>query len=104
MCRVRHAQPGEGFGLTYIEAMARGKPCVGGRQDAAQCVIRHGRTGLLVDDPADPREVAGAIRQLLSNPTLAAEMGRAGYDLVQERYLYPHFRDRFLKCLGLVNV
>lgn len=94
---------GEGFGLTYIEAMARGKPCVGGRQDAAQCVIRHGQTGLLVDDPTDIHEVAEASRQLLSNPALAWEMGRAGYYLVQERYLYPHFRDRFLKCLDLEN-
>jgi len=94
---------GEGFGLTYIEAMARGKPCVGGRQDAAQCVIRHGQTGLLVDDPTDTQEVAEAIRQLLSNPVSAREMGRAGYCLVQERYLYPHFRSRFLKCLGLEN-
>ena len=39
---------GEGFGLVYLEAMARGKPVIGGAHGGAPEVIDDGKTGYLV--------------------------------------------------------
>ena len=36
------------FGLVYLEAMARGLPCVGTTQFAVPEIVQHGKTGLLV--------------------------------------------------------
>jgi glycosyltransferase involved in cell wall biosynthesis len=92
---------GEGFGLVYLEAMSRGKPCIGARADATPCVIRDGETGLLVDDARSPAQVAEAVLWLFDHPEEAQRMGRAGYDLVQSYYLFPHFKERFWKALSV---
>lgn len=92
---------GEGFGLVYLEAMSRSRPCVGGRLDATPYVVRHNETGVLIDDPTRPSDVAAALVSLLVDPKQAADMGRAGYELVQSYYLYEHFRDRFWKVLNI---
>lgn len=92
---------GEGFGLVYIEAMRWGKPCLGSRVDAAQSVIRDNTTGVLVDDPQSPVEVAERLIQLFREPETATKWGRAGAELVKEHYLYEHFKVRFLDALNL---
>jgi glycosyltransferase involved in cell wall biosynthesis len=84
----------EGFGLVYLEAMARGKPCIGGSMDAAQCVIRNGETGLLVDDPRSAEQVANQICRLLDDPQLALRMGQSGLAQVCNHYLFAHFKQR----------
>ena len=90
---------GEGFGLVYLEAMSRGKPCIGARADATPYVIREGETGLLVDEARSPAQVADAVLWLFDHPEEAECMGRAGYELVQSYYLFPHFKERFLKLI-----
>jgi phosphatidylinositol alpha-1,6-mannosyltransferase len=89
----------EGFGLVYLEAMAHGKPCIGGRLDATPFIVRDGVTGLLIDDPRSPQQVADKILELLSDPDRARQMGLAGYEVVRERYLFPHFKERFYKVI-----
>jgi glycosyltransferase involved in cell wall biosynthesis len=91
---------GEGFGLVYLEAMARGKPCVGSKLDAAQCVIMDGETGLLVDDPRSPEQVANMVIELLKDPSRARRLGKAGYALLKSKYLYPHFFERFQNIIN----
>lgn len=90
---------GEGFGLVYLEAMSRGKPCIGARADATPYVIRDHETGLLVDEARSPEQVADAILWLFDHPDEAERMGRAGHDLVRSYYLFPHFKERFWKVL-----
>ncbi len=90
---------GEGFGLVYLEAMARGKPCIGGGMDAAGTVIQDGITGLLVADPSDPGQVALAISTLLNDPSQAMTMGQAGMERVKENFLFPNFKERFLRAI-----
>jgi len=68
---------GEGFGLVYLEANAFGKPVVAGRVAGALDAVVDGVTGLLVD-PEDELEVAEAVVSLLTNPELAARLGRQG--------------------------
>lgn len=40
---------GEGFGIVYLEALACGKPTLGGNQDGAIDALCHGEIGVLVD-------------------------------------------------------
>ena len=67
----------EGFGLVYLEAAAFGKPVVAGRAGGTAEAVLDGVTGLLVDGE-DPRAVADACIQLLSDTGLAAALGAAG--------------------------
>jgi len=90
---------GEGFGLVYLEAMRRAKPCIGGKVDATPCVVEDGVTGLLVDDPRSPEQVAQAILHLMQQPEQASGMGIAGYQRVRTRFLFPHFVERFWKII-----
>jgi len=68
---------GEGFGIVYLEAGARGKPVVAGNVAGAVDAVVDGETGLLID-PTDPSAVAGAIAKLLLDPELARRLGAAG--------------------------
>jgi glycosyltransferase involved in cell wall biosynthesis len=85
----------EGFGLVYLEAMSRAKPCLGGNVDATPGVVREGLTGLLVDDPTSAGQVAEKVIWLLDHPEEARAMGLAGYNLVRSQYLFPQFKRRF---------
>jgi phosphatidylinositol alpha-1,6-mannosyltransferase len=86
---------GEGFGLVFLEAMAHGKPCIGGKVDATPCLIHENITGLLLDDPHSPKQIADKVIELMDNPERAQKMGEAGYNLVNSHYLFPHFLRRF---------
>jgi phosphatidyl-myo-inositol dimannoside synthase len=91
---------GEGFGLVYLEAMMRAKACLGGRVDATPYVIRDGVTGLLVNDPKSPEEVAKTLKWFLSHPEETHQMGLAGSELVRSYYLFSHFQERFWKAVS----
>ena len=94
---------GEGFGLVYLEAMRYAKPCIGSRVDAAKFVIVDGETGLLLDNPKDEREVADAILTLLQQTELAQQMGQAGYQRLNQKYLFSHFKNRFINAIQLMD-
>lgn len=65
MCDV-FAMPskGEGFGIVYLEALACGKPTLGGNQDGAIDALCHGELGALVD-PDDIGAIAQTLTQIL---------------------------------------
>ncbi|WP_375495833.1 glycosyltransferase [uncultured Nostoc sp.] len=54
----------EGFGIVYLEALACGKPTLGGNQDGAIDALCHGELGALVD-PLDVDAIAQTIIQIL---------------------------------------
>jgi phosphatidylinositol alpha-1,6-mannosyltransferase len=89
---------GEGFGLTYIEAMRHGLAVLGSLQDAAVEINQDGVTGLNVD-LYRPGALSEALIELLSDPTLSARMGEAGRALWQKSFCYSAFRARFLPLL-----
>jgi rhamnosyl/mannosyltransferase len=68
----------EAFGLCQIEAMLASLPIVSTNLPTGVPEInRHGETGLIVE-PKQPAELAGALRQLLADPSLRERMGAAG--------------------------
>jgi glycosyltransferase involved in cell wall biosynthesis len=79
-----HPSKSEGLSNTILEAMAEGLPVVASDVDGAAELITDRKTGLLVP-PNQPEALAAKIRLLLSDPSLRAELGRSGLDLVHER-------------------
>jgi glycosyltransferase involved in cell wall biosynthesis len=63
----------EGFGIVYLEAMACGKPTVGGSKDGAVDALRGGDLGVLVD-PDDTQQIEatliGILKRELSHPIM----------------------------------
>jgi len=89
---------GEGFGFVYLEAMARGKPVIGGAHGGAPEVIQDGVTGYVVQH-GDPVQLATSIDALLSNPELAREMGARGRERVHNEFRFSVFAKAFKKIL-----
>lgn len=89
---------GEGFGFVYLEAMARGKPVIGGAHGGAPEVIRDGVTGYLVPH-GEPVPLATSLDALLSNPELAKHMGERGRERVQQEFKFSVFAKNFKKIL-----
>ena len=70
----------EGFGLVFLEAMARGKAIVAARSGAVPEVARH---SVLVE-PDSVGALAEAIELLYRNPALRVQVGTAGLQFVQQ--------------------
>jgi trehalose synthase len=90
----------EGFGLVVTEALWKGKPVVGGAVGGIRRQIIHGTTGFLV------HTVEGAafrIRQLLSHPELAAQMGQAAREYVRTNFLLTQYLKNWLLLLLAVK-
>lgn len=68
----------EGFGIVYLEALASGKPVLGGNQDGAIDALCRGELGVLIN-PDDELEIAQSIIQILQgtypNPLIYQPQG-----------------------------
>ena len=67
----------ESFGLIYAEAMSFAKPAIGTRVGGIPEVIEDGKSGVLCENE-NVDSFVRAIIDLLDNPALANELGRAG--------------------------
>jgi glycosyltransferase involved in cell wall biosynthesis len=65
LCDV-YAMPsqGEGFGIVYLEALASGKPTLGGNRDGALDALCHGELGVLIN-PTDVDEITHTLLHIL---------------------------------------
>ena len=91
----------EGFGITYLEANAFGKPVVGGRSGGISEAVIDGVTGLLVD-PCDVEAIASACIRLLRDPDLAGRLGRQGCDRIRREFNWDVICGELAKILGEV--
>jgi phosphatidylinositol alpha-1,6-mannosyltransferase len=89
---------GEGFGLAYLEAMRAGKPCIAG-PGAAEEIIEHGVTGLIVD-PASRGAVSDAIVTLFSDRDGRTRMGANAALQVARHFEARHFAARLVDQLA----
>ncbi len=89
---------GEGFGLVFLEAMASGKPVVGGAHGGAPEVIEDGSTGYLVQH-GDVSQLATALETLLRDPAHAREMGARGRARVERDFRFNAFAKALKKIL-----
>jgi phosphatidylinositol alpha-1,6-mannosyltransferase len=91
----------EGFGLVFLEANACGTPVIGARTGGIPDAIRDGDTGLLVP-PTDPDALAEAIRRVLTQPDLAASLGRQGRDYAATEASWAHVAERMHSVLASI--
>ena len=97
LCLMRALR--EGFGLAASEAMWKATPVVAGRDGGVPLQVRDGVDGYLTDTP---EETAGRIVELVRDPGLAIEMGKAGHERVRERFLVTRALEDELRLLGTV--
>jgi glycosyltransferase involved in cell wall biosynthesis len=75
----------EGLPLVILEASACGLPTVAFNVMGVRGLVQHGVNGLLAEN-LDPRELAGALQQLLDDPGKCAQMGEAALEIVRLNY------------------
>ena len=83
----------EGFELAPFEALWKRTPVVGG----IPLTVRDGVDGFLAPDPD---EAAARIVELVRDPGLAIEMGRAGRERVREHFLVTSALERELRAVA----
>ncbi len=88
---------GEGFELTPCEALWKRTPVVGGTGGGLPLIVRDGVDGFLTNDES---ESAARLLELVRDPGLAAEMGRAGRERVRDRFLITAALERELRALA----
>ena len=81
----------DAFGIVFVEAMAAGLPCVGGRVLAVPELVQHGATGYCVT-PGDRQALQQAIEALRDDAGLRDRMGLAGRDFAEREC------DEFTNC------
>jgi phosphatidylinositol alpha-1,6-mannosyltransferase len=92
---------GEGFGFVFLEAMAHGKPVIGGAHGGALDLIEDGVTGWLVPH-GDVDRLSHALESLLADPSRAREMGARGRDRLVSTFSFERFQSRLSQILNHV--
>jgi phosphatidylinositol alpha-1,6-mannosyltransferase len=80
----------EGFGIVFLEAMAYGKPVIGGDHGGTPSVIKDQETGLLVDN-SDVEGIACNIIMLLKDDLMRKRLGEAGRKRLDDEFMFPKF-------------
>jgi len=88
----------EGFGIVFLEAMAYGRPIVGGNHGGTPEFVQDGVTGFLVEyDRVDV--LADRLIRLLQDEELCRQMGDAGRRTVEANFSFEQFRGRLTRIL-----
>ncbi len=75
----------EGLGMTLLEAMACGTPCVASRVGGIVDIVKDGQNGFLVE-PGNAQELAEKILLLCQNTDLRRQLGQQGRQFVEENF------------------
>jgi trehalose synthase len=89
----------EGFGLAASEALWKRTPVVGEPEGGLPLQVRDGVDGYLAESVED---TAARVVELVRDPGLAVEMGRAGRERVRERFLVTQALEDELHALATV--
>ena len=89
----------EGFGLTVLEGMWKGRPVIGSAVGGITGQIAEG-TGILLPDPANLQAFGSAACLLLGDPDRAARIGQAAHAHVREHFLGDLHLFRYGRLLG----
>ncbi len=88
----------EGFGFVYLEAMQYAKVVVGARSGGVPEVVEDQVTGRLVEY-GNEDELGQALIELSLDPENRRRMGSAGYQRLQDKFRFPHFKRKLTEIL-----
>ncbi|GAB3028911.1 glycosyltransferase family 4 protein [Natronobiforma cellulositropha] len=87
----------EYFGVVYAEAMSAGLPVVASESGAIPWVVRDGVDGMLVEERS-AAGIADAVRTLVDDPQLRAELGANARAAVLERFSKERVAETFVSA------
>ena len=91
----------EGFGLTVTEAIWKARPMVAGDVGGIPLQITDGQSGFLV---AGVEDCAQRALEILADPSLGKQLGRAGKETVRRRFLTPRLLRDWLELFEQLEV
>jgi trehalose synthase len=91
----------EGFGLTVSEAIWKAKPFIGGDVGGIPLQITNGESGFLV---STVEECAQRAVEILEDPMLGKQLGRAGKEAVRKHFLTPRLLRDWLELFESLEV
>jgi phosphatidylinositol alpha-1,6-mannosyltransferase len=89
----------EGFGIVFLESMARSRPVVAFRSGGTPEVVVHGECGILVE-PEDLLGLYESLRSLLLDEGLRTRLGNNGRRRVDARFTLKEFMHRVGELLA----
>ncbi len=89
---VLFAAINEDYGFIPLEAMSSSKPIISVAEGGPKETVLNGKTGFLVNSPA---EMAASMSRIAEDADAAERMGREGRKLVERRYTWEQFFDKF---------
>src|SRR5947209_7231372 len=91
----------EGFGLTVTEAIWKARPFIGGAVGGIPLQVTNGESGFLV---STVEECAQRALEVLRDPGLGKQLGRAGKESVRQRFLMPRLLRDWLSVFEQLEV
>jgi trehalose synthase len=91
----------EGFGLTVTEAIWKARPFIGGDVGGIPLQVSDGESGFLV---SSVEECAQRALEILSDPGLGKQLGRAGKESARQRFLTPRLLRDWLELFEGLGV
>jgi trehalose synthase len=91
----------EGFGLTVTEAIWKARPMVAGDVGGIPLQISDGESGYLV---SGVEQCAQRALEILADPALGKQLGRAGKETVRQRFLTPRLLRDWLELFERLGV
>lgn len=88
----------EAQGLTIAEAMMSGVPVIATRVGGIIDTVHDGATGVLVDE-RQPKQIADALEQVVSDPSWAGRVAQQGRELARERFGRKQSAERFSQLI-----
>jgi glycosyltransferase involved in cell wall biosynthesis len=93
---VLFAAINEDYGFIPLEAMSSSKPIISVAEGGPKETVLNGKTGFLVNSPA---EMAAAMSRIAEDADAAERMGREGRKLVERRYTWEQYFEKFDSAL-----
>jgi trehalose synthase len=91
----------EGFGLTVTEAIWKARPFIGGDVGGTPLQVTDGESGFLV---SSVEECARRALEILRDPALGKQLGRAGKEAVRQRFLMPRLLRDWLRLFTQLEI
>lgn len=75
----------EGFGNSFVEAMASGIPCIATPVGGIPDFLKDEETGIFCE-VSNPQSIADAVMKLVNNPDLVSKIKQQAFEMVKEKY------------------